>query len=206
VTRLEPSQFAALSSHLGHAMIRAGLAETAPEQVVRHLFAAGDTARGRDLAEKAAAKSLASLAFDRAAEFLKSALNAGPRDAAHARALYLQLADALASAGRGAEAAESYLAAAAVPGTAESDRLDCRRHAADQLLVSGHVDRGLTEGSPVIGVVTSGGPGVYVGGAIGLAYVPIEKAAPGGTLTIDCRGKDVPATVVEGKFYKRPGK
>ncbi len=145
VTRLEPSQFAALSSHLGHAMIRAGLAETAPEQVVRHLFAAGDTARGRDLAEKAAARALASLAFDRAAEFLKNALNAGPRDAAHARALYLQLADALASAGRGAEAAESYLAAAAVPGTAESERLDCRRHAADQLLVSGHVDRGLTE-------------------------------------------------------------
>ncbi|HSK02821.1 MAG TPA: glycine cleavage system aminomethyltransferase GcvT [Kofleriaceae bacterium] len=68
------------------------------------------------------------------------------------------------------------------------------------------VDRGITEGSPVIGVVTSGGPGVHVGGAIGLAYVPIAKAAPGGTLTIDCRGKDVPATVVEGKFYKRPGK
>jgi len=68
------------------------------------------------------------------------------------------------------------------------------------------VDRGITEGSPVIGTVTSGGPGVYVGGSIGLAYVPIEKAAPGGTLTIDCRGKDVPATVVEGKFYKPPAR
>ncbi len=68
------------------------------------------------------------------------------------------------------------------------------------------VDRGITEGSQVIGVVTSGGPGVQVGGSIGLAYVPIERAAPGGTLTIDCRGKDVPATVVEGKFYKRPAR
>ena len=68
------------------------------------------------------------------------------------------------------------------------------------------VDRGVTEGSPVIGTVTSGGPGVYVGGSIGLAYVPIAKAAPGSTLTIDCRGKDIPATVVDGKFYKRPAK
>ena len=68
------------------------------------------------------------------------------------------------------------------------------------------VDRAITEGSPVIGTVTSGGPGVYVGGAIGLGYVPVERAAAGTTLTIDCRGKDVPATVVDGKFYKRPGR
>ncbi len=144
VTRLEPSQFAVVSSHVAHAMIRAGLAESSPEQVVRHLFAAGDTSRGGDLAEKAAAKALASLAFDRAAEFLRNALDAGPRDATHARALYLQLAEALASAGRGGEAADSYLAAAKVT-TDPSDQLDCRRHAADQLLVSGHVDRGLSE-------------------------------------------------------------
>lgn len=144
VTHLEPSQFAAVSSHVAHALIRAGLAETAPEQIVRHLFAAGDTARGRDLAEKAAVRALASLAFDRAAEFFRQALNAGPRDAAHAYTLYIQLAEALASAGRGGEAADSYLAAAKVCSNDE-DRFDCRRHAADQLLVSGHVDRGLAE-------------------------------------------------------------
>src|SRR5207253_996606 len=57
--------------------------------------------------------------------------------------------------------------------------------------------------SPVIGTVTSGGPGILVGGAIGLAYIPTAKAAAGTPLTIDCRGKDVPATVVAGKFYKR---
>jgi aminomethyltransferase len=58
------------------------------------------------------------------------------------------------------------------------------------------------DGEP-IGIVTSGGPGIHVGGAIGLAYVPTGKAAPGTELTIDCRGKMVPATVVAGKFYKR---
>jgi aminomethyltransferase len=63
------------------------------------------------------------------------------------------------------------------------------------------VDRTATP--PVIGTVTSGGPGICVGGAIGLASVPVARAAAGTQLTIDCRGKDVPATVVSGKFYKR---
>lgn len=60
------------------------------------------------------------------------------------------------------------------------------------------------QGDPVIGTVTSGGPGVMVGGAIGMAYLPTAYASPGTTLTIDCRGRDVPANVVAGKFYKRP--
>jgi len=55
----------------------------------------------------------------------------------------------------------------------------------------------------VIGTVTSGGPGITVGGAIGLAYVPAAYAKAGTPLIIDCRGKDIPATVVSGKFYKR---
>jgi aminomethyltransferase len=56
-----------------------------------------------------------------------------------------------------------------------------------------------------IGTVTSGGPGISVPGSIGMAYVPIAKARDGETITIDCRGKDVAARVVKGKFYKRPG-
>ena len=55
----------------------------------------------------------------------------------------------------------------------------------------------------LIGTVTSGGPGICVGGSIGLAYVPTARAAAGTQLLIDCRGRDVPATVVSGKFYKR---
>ncbi|HEY0481452.1 MAG TPA: glycine cleavage system aminomethyltransferase GcvT [Kofleriaceae bacterium] len=66
------------------------------------------------------------------------------------------------------------------------------------------VDRSLGTGeAAVIGTVTSGGPGICVGGAIGLAYVPTALAKAGTQLTIDCRGKDIPATVVSGKFYKR---
>lgn len=66
------------------------------------------------------------------------------------------------------------------------------------------VDRATPPGdNPAIGVVTSGGPGITVGGAIGLGYVPVAQAAASTPLTIDCRGKDVVATVVSGKFYKR---
>jgi len=66
------------------------------------------------------------------------------------------------------------------------------------------VDRSLGTGeAAVIGTVTSGGPGITVGGAIGLAYVPAALAKAGTQLTIDCRGKDILATVVSGKFYKR---
>jgi aminomethyltransferase len=66
------------------------------------------------------------------------------------------------------------------------------------------VDRALVGDAAVIGHVTSGGPGVSVPGSIGMAYVPLEYAKAGTALTIDCRGKDVSASVVTGKFYKRP--
>ncbi|MBK7072372.1 MAG: glycine cleavage system aminomethyltransferase GcvT [Myxococcales bacterium] len=65
------------------------------------------------------------------------------------------------------------------------------------------VDRGRPAGEQVIGTVTSGGPGISITGAIGLAYLPPSYAAEGTALTLDCRGKDVAATVVKGKFYKR---
>jgi aminomethyltransferase len=66
------------------------------------------------------------------------------------------------------------------------------------------VDRSRGAGElAAVGVVTSGGPAPFVGGAIGLGYVPTALAAPGTKLTIDCRGKDATATVVSGKFYKR---
>jgi aminomethyltransferase len=82
------------------------------------------------------------------------------------------------------------------------------RIADDQRAIARHgyavVDRARgAGGEAVIGNVTSGGPGISVGGAIGLAYVPVAQAAAGTQLTIDCRGKDIPATVVSGKFYKR---
>lgn len=62
---------------------------------------------------------------------------------------------------------------------------------------------GIRCGETDVGVVSSGGPGISVGGAIGLGYVDAAAAAPGTQLVIDCRGKPTPATVVSGKFYPR---
>jgi aminomethyltransferase len=54
-----------------------------------------------------------------------------------------------------------------------------------------------------IGRVTSGTTGITVGGAIGMGYVPADRARAGETITIDIRGKDVEATLIKGPFYKR---
>jgi aminomethyltransferase len=67
------------------------------------------------------------------------------------------------------------------------------------------VDRSRPGGpeAQIIGRVTSGTSGITAGGAIGMGYVPAALAAPGTSLTIDCRGKDVSAEVVKGPFYRR---
>jgi aminomethyltransferase len=62
----------------------------------------------------------------------------------------------------------------------------------------------IQEANGSIGVVTSGTTGPTVGAAIGMGYVPTEKAEPGQSLTIDCRGKPARAEIVKGPFYKRP--
>jgi aminomethyltransferase len=55
----------------------------------------------------------------------------------------------------------------------------------------------------VIGVCTSGGPGITVGKNVGLGYLPAALAQVGTRFLVDCRGKDVEAVVVPVPFYKR---
>jgi aminomethyltransferase len=72
------------------------------------------------------------------------------------------------------------------------------------------VDRGIARhGYPVLaagqraGVVTSGTQTPFLKKAIGMAYVPVELAAPGAEIEIDVRGKTSRARVVSLPFYKR---
>jgi aminomethyltransferase len=53
------------------------------------------------------------------------------------------------------------------------------------------------------GVVTSGTQTPFLKKAIGMAYVPVEAAAPGTILEIDVRGRRHDARVVPMPFYKR---
>ncbi len=53
------------------------------------------------------------------------------------------------------------------------------------------------------GVVTSGTQTPYLKKAIGMAYLPSDRTAPGTELEIDIRGRRVKAAVVSMPFYKR---
>jgi len=83
------------------------------------------------------------LAFERAAELYRGAIELGARAGGphvDIAALRTAEADALKNAGRGAEAAHVYLVAAA--GSPRSKALALRRLAGEQYLLSGHLDEG----------------------------------------------------------------
>ena len=72
------------------------------------------------------------------------------------------------------------------------------------------LDRGIArhgypvvEGERRIGVVTSGTQTPFLKKAIGMAYVPVERATPGTELAIDIRGRVSKARVLPLPFYKR---
>jgi aminomethyltransferase len=58
-------------------------------------------------------------------------------------------------------------------------------------------------GGQKAGVVTSGTQTPYLKKAIGLAYLPVERAEPGHQFEVDVRGRRVRAQVVPTPFYKR---
>lgn len=118
---------------------------------------AGDPERAARWALRAAEQAERALAFDRAAQMIRLALSlerrpvrwteGAPGDALGARAeldtraLQARLADALAHANRGVDAAGAYLDAA--DGAAPELALVLKRRAAEQLLRSGSMDRGI---------------------------------------------------------------
>jgi tetratricopeptide (TPR) repeat protein len=112
-----------------------------PETLAVHYEAAGEPEKAGRFYAIAAAEAARALAFDRAAKLYRRALELGPGDDAGARALRISLADALANSGRGVDAAQEYLAAAA--GASPAEVLGLKQRAGYQLLISGHVDLGL---------------------------------------------------------------
>jgi serine/threonine protein kinase len=109
------------------------------EALTIHWREAGDAGKAAHFAQIAAEKATKALAFDRAARFYQICLDLMGRAAP--RELRARLADSLANAGYGAESAHEYLAAA--KGAGETEALDLRRRAAEQLLRAGHFDEAL---------------------------------------------------------------
>ncbi|WP_153820305.1 protein kinase domain-containing protein [Polyangium spumosum] len=122
---------------LGHAM--EGMSNADPEALAMHFRTAGEPSRARAYMERAAQRAERVLAFDRAATLYRLALElAEPADVG---ALELRLGDALAKAGRGAEAANVFLSAASKLDARSA--LVPRQRAAEHLLRAGHMDEGL---------------------------------------------------------------
>lgn len=117
------------------------LSEPDVEALARHYAGAKLRAEAAYWAQKAAERAKARLAFDHAADLYRNALQLADADSPSAHYLKVQLALALADAGRGKEAAPLLLelAETASPQTA----LEYRRLAAEQWLTSGRIERGL---------------------------------------------------------------
>jgi hypothetical protein len=111
-----------------------------PEQLAVHWHGAGEDAHAARHYEAAAVQAETALAFDHAAAMYQAALDRRLRDDG-ARQLRIRLGNALANAGRGAQAAATFLDAA--EGAPAVEVLELTRRAAEQYLRSGHLDEGL---------------------------------------------------------------
>ncbi|MDP2272195.1 MAG: protein kinase [Archangium sp.] len=149
VKALDPDRTRAL-----HARLADGLKASGDVDVVAwHLGAAGLVERAADATLEAARRAVIQLAFERAAVLFERSLELMAGDDQRRREVRVALADAWASAGRGATSARAYELALTEPGAAPvalQQSLEMRRRAAEQLLRSGHIDAGLAAVNQVL--------------------------------------------------------
>jgi eukaryotic-like serine/threonine-protein kinase len=140
VQRLSPDSLRGRHRSLASAMET--MSDADPEALAMHFRMAGEPRRAREHMERAAQRAARALAFDRAAILYRHAVDLTDlTDPAELGELELKLADALAKAGRGAEAADVFLQAARRVGPEAS--VLARRRAAEHRLRAGHIREGL---------------------------------------------------------------
>jgi hypothetical protein len=122
------------------------------EALLAHWQAAGEPSRAVKYASLAAERAAAALAFDRAAQMYQLALELMPPSDGGRQHARVQLAHALRNAGRGRDSARAYMAAASGAAT-ESERLELKRQAMEQFLVSGYMDQGRSVAKAVLASV-----------------------------------------------------
>jgi serine/threonine protein kinase/tetratricopeptide (TPR) repeat protein len=139
VAHLDPPRLR--SRHESLALAFAADAETAdPETLAVHFEGALRHAQAGHYYVVAARAAAGALAFDRAAHLFRRALELVPANDARRKLLHRELADALANAGRGAEAGPAYESAS--EGTSGDELVDLQRLAATQYCISGRIAEG----------------------------------------------------------------
>ncbi|WP_417731785.1 serine/threonine-protein kinase PknK [Rosistilla oblonga] len=111
-----------------------------PERIGDHFQAAGELSQAGSYYCTAADLAADKLAFDRAVRLYQSSMALREWAPAEARQLGIRLADALANAGRGVEAAAQYQAA--IDPADADEALQLERKAAYQYCISGHIPEG----------------------------------------------------------------
>ncbi len=189
---LSPASLTASHRALAVALEAGGGAD--PERLAHHFASAGEAKRAGAYAHRAAAGADDALAFDHAARLWAKAIELLAPQGDGLRALQRKLGDALASAGRGREAAATYLHAA--HGANESEARELRRLSAERLLISGHIDEGLAamrEVLPTYGIELPSSPGRAFAGLLW------RRARLGvrGLRFVERNEQDVPREVLE---------
>ena len=140
-----------------------------PELLATHWWESGDAERAVRYLVRAAEQAVGALAFDRAARLFRRAIDLSPKEEQEPlRALRAKLGDALVNAGRCAEAAEAFLAAA--EGANDAMRLYFQRRAAEQNMISGHIEQGLGQLRDVLSEVGLELPGTPARAVLSLLW------------------------------------
>jgi len=171
LAKTENTSLRAWHDALATAMIAAGSAE--PERLAFHLESAGRSDEAAKYAVEAAERAAGTLAFKRAAELYRRALEnwPEPRTGAQAetvRQIRVKLGEALANAGRGPESAQAYQLA--VSGASCTEALELKRRSAEQLLRSGHVELGMHVVQEVLATLGARLPQSTVGSLLSLLW------------------------------------
>jgi tetratricopeptide (TPR) repeat protein len=136
-----------------------------------HFRAAKDDARAAKYAVLAGDEALRTLAFEHAVAWYEQVFELDPVAYPARHELRVKLGGALALAGRGARAAEHFEQAAAE--AAPVLALELRRRAAEQLLTSGHLDRGFDASRRVLSMIGMRMPSTQLGTQLALIWFSI---------------------------------
>ncbi len=166
VANLDPEVYRDCHLRLAHAW--EGARAVDPRALANHYLAAGEVTQAAAYSARAARHVAESLAFERACQLYRISIQLREPADPELPTLRLGLADALANAGRGAEAAPLYLEACVGAEAAEVHRL--RRRAMEEYFRSGHVSEGLAIAGQVLASLGLKMPSTPLRSALSLAF------------------------------------